>query len=155
LLILIAIVVAAYSPAVATAAISAGWDMGGLGLSAVQWTIGLLILGVALRYAVPGRYLAAFPDRDARRCARNNPHGHGDHLRHRTVRRAAGHGIRVLVAPSAFDDHRGAHAARRQRPRDACLSTRPRSSARCAVWLRALADLDGACSAKRRRRRTS
>jgi hypothetical protein len=56
LLIPIAIVAAAYSPAMATRG-----DLGRLGiwaawgLSAVQWTIGLLILGVALRYAVPGR----------------------------------------------------------------------------------------------------
>jgi hypothetical protein len=56
LLIPIAIVAAGYSPAVATRS-----DLGQLGvwaawgLSAVQWTIGLLILGVALRYAVPGR----------------------------------------------------------------------------------------------------
>jgi hypothetical protein len=56
LLIPIAIVAAGYSPAIATRG-----DLGQLGiwaswgLSAAQWTIGLLILGVALRYAVPGR----------------------------------------------------------------------------------------------------
>ena len=47
---------AGYSPAIATRG-----DLGRLGvwaawgLSAVQWLIGLLILGAALRYAVPGR----------------------------------------------------------------------------------------------------
>jgi hypothetical protein len=56
LLIPVAIVAAGYSPAIATRD-----DLGQLGawaawgLSAVQWTIGLLILGVALRAAVPGR----------------------------------------------------------------------------------------------------
>jgi hypothetical protein len=56
LLVPIAIVAAGYSPA-----ISIRDDLGRLGLwaawglSAAQWTIGLLILGVALRYAVPGR----------------------------------------------------------------------------------------------------
>jgi hypothetical protein len=56
LLIPIAIVAAGYSPSLATRG-----DLGRLGvlaawgLSAVQWMIGLLILGVALRYAVPGR----------------------------------------------------------------------------------------------------
>jgi hypothetical protein len=56
LLIPIAIVAAGYSPSLATRG-----DLGQLGvlaawgLSAVQWMIGLLILGVALRYAVPGR----------------------------------------------------------------------------------------------------
>lgn len=56
LLVPIAIAVAVYTPAAATRA-----DLGRLGvltawgLSALQWTMGLLVLGVALRHAVPGR----------------------------------------------------------------------------------------------------